>query len=126
MGGEQRLEFSHRLLMPAEAGIGAAQVPPGIAIVWPTVCLLPEVRDPELIMPAVAIGDLEIGLRDLHLRVQLQRAGKLRDRLVDQTLLVIQNAEVVVRPGVRRIDPLGERAENREIALRQRWGGHRR
>jgi hypothetical protein len=30
-----------------------------------------------------------------------------------------------MRPGVGRIDPLGEGAENREIALRQRGGRHR-
>jgi hypothetical protein len=124
--GEQRLELSDGVLVPPQAGIRAAQLPSGIAVVWLPACLGPEVGDAALKVPTVPVGDLQVGLGHLHLGVELQGAGKFRDRLVDQTLLVIKNAEVIVRPGVGRIDPLGEGAENREIALRQRGGRHDR
>jgi hypothetical protein len=75
-------------------------------------------------MPAVSIGDLQICLGHLHPGVELECPGKFGDRFIDQALLVIKNAEVIVRPGVGGIDPLGEGAENREIALGKRGGRH--
>jgi len=63
------------------------------------------------------VGDFEIALRDLHARVQLEGARELLDGLGDETLLIVEDAEIVVRPRVRRIDPAGEGPQHREVAL---------
>src|SRR5215210_9537832 len=126
MPGEQGLELDNRFLMPPEAGIRPAQFPAGRTTVGLPPGRVSQIGDSALVVSAIAVGDFEIALRHLHPGVELEGAGKLRDRLVDQPLLVIKNAEVVVRPGVGGIDPLGERAENRKIALRQRRGWHDR
>ena len=85
---------------------------------------LAQLGDPAIVVAAVPVGDLQVGLRHLHLRVELERASELGDRLLDQALLVVEDAEVVVRPGVGRVDPTGKGAEHREIALRERGGRH--
>jgi len=67
--------------------------------------------------PAAEIRDLEIALRHLHARVELQCAHERADRFLVQALVVVQDAEVVVRAGVAGIDATGERAEHGEITL---------
>ena len=70
------------------------------------------------------VGDLEVFLGDLHARVELQGAEELLDRLGDEALLIVENAEVVVRPRIGGIDAAGERAEDREIAFGEGGPGH--
>ena len=66
------------------------------------------------------VGDLEVALGDLHPRVELERARELLDGLGDEALLVVEDAEVVVRARVRRIDAAGKGAEDREVAFGDR------
>ena len=114
---EQRFEFGDRFFVRPENRVRAAQLPARLALVGRLAQPLLELVDAPVVVAGVVIRDFEIALGDLHARVELQRPRELLDGLGDEALLVIQDAEVVVRPGVRRIDPAGERAKNGEIAL---------
>jgi hypothetical protein len=86
----------------------AAELPTRIAVRRPDAQSLTQVGDAPVVVAGVEIRNLEVALRDLHLRVELERAHERGCRLGVQPLVVIQDAEVVVRTGVRRIDPPGE------------------
>ena len=114
---EQRFEFGDGFFVRPENRVRAAQLPARLTLVGRLAQPLLELVDAPVVVAGVVIRDFEIALGDLHARVELQRPRELLDGLGDEALLVIQDAEVVVRPGVRRIDPAGERAKNGEIAL---------
>jgi hypothetical protein len=118
MAGKQRFELGDRLLMLADSGIGSAKLPAGVPVSGAPAGLLGQLRDPAVVVAAVPVGNLEVRLRHLHLRIELERAGELGDGLFDQSFLIVENAEVVVGPGVGGVDPTGKRAEHREVALR--------
>src|SRR5262249_28235964 len=82
---------------------------------------LAKLGDPRVVVSGIEVGDLEVALRDLHGVVELERLHEGGNRLVIQSLVVVQNAQVVVRAGVRRVDSSGERAEDLAVALRGEW-----
>src|SRR6266404_4669119 len=59
--------------------------------------------------PALAVGDLEVAPRHAHALVESQCARERDDCLVRQSLSKVENAEVVVRAGIRRVDSPSER-----------------
>ena len=122
---EERLELGDRVGMAAQGGMGPAELPARVAILGVAPDALPQVGDPAVVVPALAVGDVEVALRHLHPRIELQRADELGDRVLDQPLLIVENAEVVVGAGVGGIDPAGKGAQDGEIALRQHGTGHR-
>ena len=122
---EEGLEFGDRLGVAPQSGVGAAQFPASVPILRLPAHPLPEVHDPAVVVPALAIGDVEIGLRDLHPRIELERANERRDRLFYQTLLVVEDPEVVVGAGVGGVDAAGKGAQDCEVALRQHGTRHR-
>ena len=115
--GEQRFEFGDRFLESAQNRVRAAQLPARVALVRRLAQPLLQLGDAAVVEAGVVVGDLEIALSDLHARVELERARELLDGLGDEALLIVEDAEIVVRPRIRRIDPAGERAKNGEIAL---------
>ncbi len=122
---EQRLELGDRLHETAQRGIGASQLPAALPILRLAADPLAQLGDPAVVVAALPVGDVEVVLRDLHLGVELERLHELADRLLHQTLLVVEHAEVVMRPGIGRIDAAGEGAENGEVALREHGARHR-
>ncbi len=122
--GEQLLELGRSVIVLAQNRIGAPELPAGVAVVGGLPQPLPQLRHPLVVVAGVVVGDLQVALRHLHLRVELERAGELSDRLLDQAFLVIEDAEVVVGPGVRRVDPAGEGSEDGEVAFRERRRRH--
>src|SRR5256886_10771634 len=59
--------------------LGASQLPAGVAVVGRLAQPLLQLRHAPVVVTGVVIGDFEVALRDLHLRVQLERARE-RDR----------------------------------------------
>ncbi len=121
---EQGLELGDCLAVMAQRGVGAGQLPARVAVVGTAPEPLVQLGDPAVVVAVGVVGDLEVGLRDLHLGVELEGAQELGDGLGHQPLLVVQDAEVVVGPGVGRIDAAGERAEDGEIALGECGSAH--
>src|SRR6185437_7823158 len=68
---------------------------------------------------------LKIATRNAHALVERERPRECENRLLGQPLTEIENSEVVVRSGVRRIDSSGERAKDVDLtAVRGcRWAG---
>jgi hypothetical protein len=124
MVGEDLLELGHRVVELAQRGEGASQLEPRLAVVGRLAQPLLQLRDAAVVVAGAVVGDLEVALGDLHLRVELQRARKLRDRFGDQSLLIVQDAEVVVGPGVSGIDPAAEGSQDREVAIREHGRRH--
>ncbi len=123
--GEQRLELGDRVGVAAEGRVGARELPARVAVLGLPADALLEVGDAAVVVAAVAVGDVEVGLRHLHPRVELERADELGDRVLDQPLLIVEDAQVVVGAGVGGVDPAGKGAQDGEIALRQYGPGHR-
>ena len=119
---EQRGEFGDRVRLLAEQGVHAAQLPPRLTVLRFEAQPLLELRHAAVIVAGVEVRDLEIALGDLHFLVELQRLHERVDRFLVQSFVVVQNAEVVVRPGVRRIDAPGEGAKNVAVALGDQHG----
>jgi hypothetical protein len=95
----------------------AAQLPARVPIVGGPAQPLLQLRHAAVVVAGVVVGDFEVALGHLHARIELERVRELLDGLRDEALLVIENAEVVVRARVRRVDPAGEGPQNREVAL---------
>ena len=131
---QQLFEFRDGFRERAEDGVGAAQLPARIALVGRAAEPLLQLRDAAVVEAGVVVGDLEVALGDLHAGIELEGARELLDRLGHQTLLIVEHAEIVVRAGVRRIDPARKRTQDREVAfgngsrrgVRERRGGGRR
>jgi hypothetical protein len=105
---EELGELADRFRQLPEQRERSPELPARLAVGWATAEALAQVGDSAVIVPGVEVRDLEVALRDLHLGVELESAHERRRRLGVQSLVVIEDAEVVVRPGVRRIDPPGE------------------
>jgi hypothetical protein len=91
-----------------EQRIRAAQLPACIAVVGLNAQAVLQLGDAAVVVPGVEVRDLQVALRHLHLWVELERARERRNSLAQQALVVVEDPEVVVRTGVRRVDPLGE------------------
>ena len=78
---------------------------------------LAQLGDALVVVAGVEVRDLEVALGDLHLAVELQRLHERRNRFLVEALVEVEHPEVVVRSGVRRIDPSGEGAQDLAIAL---------
>ncbi len=115
--GQQLFEFGDGFFVGAEDRVGAAQLPARVALIRRLAQPFLQFGDARVVKPGVVVGDLEIPLRDLHARVQLECPRELLDRLGDEALLIVENAEIVVRPGIRRIDPAGKGPQHREVAF---------
>ncbi len=123
--GEQFLEGLRRQVVPAQARVGAAQLPACLAIVGHAAQALLQLGHAAVVEAALAVGQLEVVLRHLHARVDLERAREGGDRLADHALLVVEDPEVVVRAGVGRVDATRERPEDGEVAIGGRRTRHR-
>src|SRR2546426_10887835 len=86
--GEQLLELGRSLLVRAENRIGASQLPAGVAVVGRLAQPLLQLRHAPAVVTGIVISDFEVPQRDLHLRVQLERARERRDRILDEALLI--------------------------------------
>ena len=115
--GEQLLELRDRFLIGSEDRIGAAELPARVALVGRGPQAFPQLGDAVVVEARVVIGDLEVALRDLHARVELERAGELLDGLGDEAFLVVENAEIVVRARVGRVDPAGKGPQDGNVTL---------
>src|ERR1700680_728723 len=73
----------------------------------------------------LAVRDLEVAPRDAHALVESQRARECDDRFVRQPLSKVENAEVVVSAGIRRVDSAGERSQDVDLTAvcGCRWAG---
>ena len=58
------------------------------------------------------VGDVQVATCDLHLAIDRKSSPKLFDRFLEETLLVVDDAEVVVRTCVARVDSSRQRTEN--------------
>ena len=121
---QQRAELFGGLGLLAEQRERAPELPARVAILGTQAQLLLQFRNARVVVAGVEVRDLEIALRDLHLRVELERLHERGDRFLVQPLVVVQHAEVVVRARVRRIDPSGERPQHFAIAIGRQEGGH--
>ena len=124
VAGHQGLEFDDRFRGVAQRGVGPGQLPTRIPVVRVVPQAFAQLGHPGVVIARVPVGDLQVGLGHLHLRIELERAPEFGDRLGHQPPAIIQNAEVVMGPGVRRIDAVGEGSQDGEVALRQRGTGH--
>jgi len=115
---KQRLELARGVGRLAEQRVRPPELPPRVAVCWLESQPLLQLRDALVVVAGVEVGDLEVALRDLHLLVELERAHERADGFLVQPLVVVQHPEVVVRPGVRRIDPPGERPQHFTVAFR--------
>ena len=110
-----------------EQRVGAPELPARVAVVDAEAELLAQLRDAAVVVARVEVRDLEVALRDLHLRVELERLRERRRRLLVQPLVVVEHAEVVVRARVRRIDAPRERlAASSRSRSEARGRGHGR
>jgi hypothetical protein len=105
---QQGLELRGGLFMAPEHGVGSPQLPARLTVVRVPGDACLQLLDAVVVVAAVPIGDLEVGLSHLHLRVELEGAGELRNGLVNQTFLVVENAEIVVCPRVGGVNAPGE------------------
>ena len=117
---QQLLEFRHRFLEGAEDRVGAAQLPARVALVGGLPQLFLQLGDATVVIAGVVIGDLEVALRDLHARVELERPRELLDGLGNEAFLVVENAEIVVRARIGGIDPAGKGPQDGDVTLRDR------
>ena len=117
---QQRAKLLGGLVLLAEQRERPPELPARVAIFGTLPQALAQLRDARVVVAGIEVRDLEVALRDLHRLVELERLHERGDRLLVQALVVVQNAEVVVRARVRRIDPPGERAQNLAVALRRR------
>ena len=114
---QQLFEFGDCFLVGAHDRVRAAKLPARFALVGRAAQLLLELGHAAVVVPGVVVGDLEIPLRDLHARVELEGAGELLDRLGDEGFLVIENAEIVMRARIGGIDPAGKGPQDRYVTL---------
>ena len=122
---QQLGELGERGGVLVEQRIGAREFPARGAVGGPLAQQLAQFPDAPVVVAGLEVGDLEVALRDLHLRVEFQRAHEGLHRLFVQPLVVVEHPEVVVRPRVRRIDPPGEGSQHVAIAFRSEGaGGH--
>ena len=68
-------ELLGRLRLLAEQRVGAPELPARVAIVGMQAQPLLQLRNARVVVAGVEVRDLEIALRDLHLRVELERAS---------------------------------------------------
>ncbi len=114
---QQLFEFGDCFLVGAHDRVRAAQLPARIALVGCAAQPLLELGHATVVVPGVVVGDLEIPLRNLHARIELEGAGELLDRLGDEGFLVIENAEIVMRARIGGIDPAGKGPQDRYVTL---------
>ena len=76
-----------------------------------------KLRDATVVETRVKVRHLEVALRHLHLRIELESARERSDRILVHPLVVIQDAEVVVRAGIGAVDAPCERPQDVTIAL---------
>src|SRR5471030_519483 len=124
MMAEQRRELRDRLIRLPEQRVRAAEFPARVAIVHTEAQLFAQLRDAAVVVARVEIRDFEISLRDLHLGVELERLRERRSRLLVQPLVVVEDAEIVVRARIGRIDAARERLQRVAITIGGEGRGH--
>jgi hypothetical protein len=105
---DQRLELVHRLVVVSERGVGPAELPARIGVVRREAQALLQLGHAAVVVPALAPRQLEVVLRELPPRIELERAAERGHCLRDQPLLVVEDAQVVVGAGIGRVDSAGE------------------
>src|SRR5690606_2770037 len=68
-------------------------------------------------MAGTEVGDLQVALGDLHAWIDLERVLEMTHRLVVQALVVEDDAEVVVRTRILRVDAARERAQDLQVTF---------
>ncbi len=106
--GQQGIELRDRLVDMPEGGVGAGQFPARLTVAGFPAKALPQFGDANVVVAARAVGDLEVALCHLHPGIELEGAGEFGDGLGDEALLVVEDTEIVVRPGVGRVDAAGK------------------
>ena len=119
----QRAELFDRGVELSQGREGASQLESRVGILGLPPQPLTQFRHATVVETGLFLHQLQVFLGDRHPGVELERAGKRRDRLGKEATLVIEDAEVVVRAGIGRVDATGEGSQDGEIALRRR-GGH--
>jgi hypothetical protein len=114
---QEYTELFRRRFVLAEQRECATELPSRITVFRVGPQPVAELGYSSIVIAGVEVCDLEIATSDLHLAVELERFHERRDGLLVQSLVVVQDAEVVVRAGVRRIDPAGERPKYVAITL---------
>ena len=107
---QQLAELGDGIVHLPEQRIRAAELPAGVAVVGLHAQAVAQLRHAPVVVARVEVRDLEVPLRHLHLGVELERARERGDRLAEQALVVVQDAEVVVGAGVGRVDAFREAA----------------
>jgi hypothetical protein len=77
---------------------------------------LPKLGNSSLEKARLAERNLEIAARDAHAFIERERTRKRRNRLVEHAATIVEVAEVVLCPRIRRIDATSERPENLRIS----------
>src|SRR5690606_18775907 len=117
---EQLRELADRGRRIARVQVRRREPAPSLGIGRIAFETVPHLRDEPLEVSRVEVRDLEVPRRDLHPRVQLERSLEGGDRLLVQTLLVVDHTQVVVRARIARVDPAPDRTEDLEIPRRTR------
>ena len=115
---EDGRELRHRVVQLPDRGVRPGQLGARVEVAGPLALPLAQRGDALVVDPGLRVDDLEIALRHHHPRVEGQRPGERLRRLLVEALPEIEDAQVVVRPGVGRIDPTGEGPQDGEVAFR--------
>src|SRR5690349_5051599 len=114
---QQDTEFFSRLFVLAQQRERATKLPARVTVFGTRAKTFAELGYSSIVIAGIEVRDLEVAARDLHFSIELERFHQRADGFLVQSLVVIQDAEVVVRPGVRRIDPAGERTKYVAVTL---------
>src|SRR6202041_801424 len=101
MIAEQLRELGDRLRRTSKQCKGATQLPSRLPIRRGGAQPTAERRHAPIVVAGAEIRDFEIALRDQHLLVEFECARERRNRFLEEALVEIEYAEVVVRARMR-------------------------
>jgi hypothetical protein len=101
---DRGLELRRSLVYVAQHGIGSAEFLAKIYSPGRLTEPLAEPCDVPVIVPRFPLDALQVAAGDCHPWVEFQGVGKRRNRFGEKTSLIVEHAEVIVGPRVRRID----------------------
>ena len=112
--------------MLAQERANAPQLPARLAIAGVETHALAQLGHALVGAAAAEARNLEVAPRHLHAGVELDGAHERCHRLLVQTGVVVQHAEIVVRTRIRGIDTARERSQEPEIARARggSWQAH--
>ena len=116
--GQDAAKLGDRARAVAGVEVRLGQPPARVGIRGILAQALAQLADEPVVEAGVEVGDLQVALGNLHLGVDGQRPLELGDGLLVHPLVEVEDAQVVVRARVGRVDALGEAAEDAEVPLR--------